>query len=227
MTIGDSALRRAAQKWAITSSNGGHIAAALRLASSDGRLAVVQQELNVNPRILACRNGYLNLDTDEFYPPNPSDLITLAAAADYVPDAAHPLVTNTLNRFVPDEAMQRDLQLAYGYSLTGHAKEHSFIAWGDTKSGKSTILNGMATHWGATPTRWIVVRRRNHDTGGQGARRLGALMDRRMVLGSESNQGTRLNSALLKRVTGGTDKLSIRANYGKQTVTLPVFALWS
>ncbi len=47
-----------------------------------------------------------------------------------------------------------------------------------------------------------------------------------MVVASEASEHQRLNAAALKRLLGGTDKTTMRANYGKQFEALPTFALW-
>jgi putative DNA primase/helicase len=127
--------------WAKQSGQGHHVLQTLKMAQSEPGMAVRVEELDADPLLLNFPNGTLNLTTDDFYPARRGDLITKVAGARYVAEATHALWDGTLEYFVPDAAMQRDLQTAYGYSVHGRAKEHVFLKLGKTRTGKSTIAN--------------------------------------------------------------------------------------
>jgi putative DNA primase/helicase len=219
---------RATMAWAKSTGMQQHISKLLVLASSSPLVRVIQKHLDADPVLLAFPNGYLNLKTWEFTPPRKDALITRMCAAPYDPDAHSDLWEFVKHRFVPDPLVLLDLFTALGYGLSGRGKEHMFIAYGKTKRGKSTILGAVAAALGdyATTVGLESFTTGQRITGGAAREDLVATVGRRMVIASEATETQRLNAAQLKRMLGGTDKISLRANYGKQFETLPVFALW-
>lgn len=220
-------------EWARQSGMGHHLDRALKIATTMSGIPVLQRQLNANPMLIGCLNGYYNLDTFEFTPKEqfgPQEraaLVTMQWAANYDPDCPREPWDWTFKRFVPDEQMREDLKTAWAYSATGRPKEHVFICSGGTKTGKSTIENAVANAMGdyATETSMETFLTGNYNRAGGAREDLVALVGRRMVLASESNPNARLNAAQLKQMSGN-DPLSLRANYGKQFTTLPTFAIW-
>lgn len=215
-------------KWARESGMEPHVTKLLKLARSIPRLSVVESELNADPVLLATPTGYLNLRTGAFTPPDRAALITRCTAAGYVPGASAPLWDATLRRFLPDEQQRLDFQTAMGYCLSGRGKEHVFVPWGGSKRGKSTLVsacvNALGTYGGTIGMETLATTR--YPSAGAAREDLVALVGKRLVVASEATEHQRLNPALLKRLLGGSDKLSLRALYGRQFETLPTFGLW-
>jgi putative DNA primase/helicase len=214
--------------WAKASGMEQHISKALKLASSIECIAVTEEELNTNKMLLAFPNGYLNMLTDEFTDPCREELVTQCCAAEYHPDAHSDLVDQTLQRFVPDAQARLDLQVAFGYSLTGRGKEHLFNGFGGTKCGKTTIVSSVANAMGDYA---VTVGLESFMTGvrhsGGGTREdLVRMVGKRLILASEASDHQRLNTEALKRISGGADKQSMRANYGRQFESMPTYTLW-
>jgi putative DNA primase/helicase len=225
--ITDETAARHHRAWAVASGNGGHITHTLRLATSVRGIPVMARELDANPMLLAFPNGYYDLATDDLNPPNKADLVTKVCAAPYIAGARHDLWDWALNRFIPDPAERLDIQTALAYCLTGRAKEHAFIAEGGTKSGKSTIFNAVRAALGhyALTININTFTTSKYEDGARAREDLVAMVGRRLVIASEANQNTRMNAAMLKRVTGN-DALAMRANYGKQFESTPVYGMW-
>ena len=220
--------RKAMLGWAKASGMAFHIQKLLSLASSDKTVRVKKADLDANPMLLAFPNGYLNLNTDELTPPRRDALVTKVCAAAYHAEATHPLWTWAQDRFMPNREKRRDFFVAQGYCVTGRAKEHSFIAKGDTKCGKTTVCtaikNALGDHAHGTGIETFAS---NKYAGAGGTREdLIALDGTRLVVASETNENQRLNAAQLKRIAGGGDTLPVRGLYGSQYEMLPTFGLW-
>jgi putative DNA primase/helicase len=220
--------RKAMLAWAKQSGMEHHITRLLKLATSIAPIAAVTADLDADKVLMAFPNGYLNLKTGEFTAPIKDKLVTKVAGAPRVPQAHCPLWDMTFTRFQPNEAARRDLETAWGYGWSGRGKEHMFIARGPTRTGKSTIISAVRAALGdyaGTVELESLTQDKHHS--GSGAREdLVALVGKRMVVTSEASEHQRISAALLKRLLGGSDKLSIRANYGKQFESLPTFAMW-
>jgi P4 family phage/plasmid primase-like protien len=225
--------RKAWIAWAGQSGMGVHLDRALKIARTMRDMSVSETEFDTHPLLLACPNGYLDLATDEFTPREKFGLrerallITKLTKATYDPDARSDVLDETFPRFMPDAAMRSDFVTALGYSATGRAKEHAFFCVGGTKTGKSTIVNMFKNALGdyAKTADMETFMSGTYGRGGGTREDLVALVGRRMVLASENNENARVNSALLKRMSGN-DEMSMRANYGKQFEALPTYAIW-
>lgn len=223
--------RKSMLAWAKQSGMEFHITKMLKLASSIRPIGVVTAELDADKVLVAFPNGYLNLKTRAFTPPIKDKLVTKCTAAPRVENARSELWDTTFARFVPDADERRDLMTALGYGWSGRGKEHMFVPYGPTKCGKSTIIGAAAAAAAALGDYAVTVGMETfasfkYAQGGGAREDLVALVGKRMVVASEATEYQRLNPAMLKRLLGGTDKLSIRANYGSQFETLPTFALW-
>jgi phage/plasmid-associated DNA primase len=72
----DESRRKAIVAHAMRSEKATAIAAFLKLAESDPRVAVLPDELDTDPWLLNCKNGTLDLRTGRLRAPSPNDLIT-------------------------------------------------------------------------------------------------------------------------------------------------------
>ena len=97
------------------------------------------------------------------------------------------------------------------------------------KCGKSTInaavINALGDYAGTVGLESFTSSSM-YETGGRAREDLAALVGKRLMVASEATEHQRLNPAVLKKMLGGTDKLSLRKNYGEQYEALPTFGLW-
>jgi hypothetical protein len=133
-------------------------------AQSEEGMAVQPEAFDVDPWVLNCTNGTLNLKTGTLQPHRQEDLITKCLPMAYDPEAQCPTWQSFLWRIMggsqgedtPDmsagelenrrqaddraSALIGFLQRAIGYTLTGSTREQClFILHGPTKTGKSTF----------------------------------------------------------------------------------------
>jgi putative DNA primase/helicase len=183
-------------------------------------------EFNADPDLLNCPNGVVNLRTGDLIPHTPEQRFTHCATVDYIPDADPAFWLDWLT-----EATNEDdadfLQLAAGYSLTGHTQEEVlFYLYGPTRSGKGVFLETLCAMLGSPLAEAVSFNLLTapRDSDAQNFQ-LAPLHASRLIVASESNQYERFNEAKLKQVTGGD---SIQAAYKRQTsfTFRPPFKIW-
>lgn len=126
---------------------------------------------------------------------------------------------------LPTGSMQRYIQKALGYALTGDTSEQAlFILYGTGSNGKSTLLNVyselMATYAQSTPSDTF-MQKKNEAVNNDIARLKGA----RFVSAIEMEENKRMAESIVKSMTGG-DKLVTRFLYGEFFEYVPQFKVF-
>ncbi len=186
----------------------------IQVAKSEPTIPISLEELDSNPWLFNCPNGSIDLRTGELRQHRREDAITQMGPVPYDPAAACPLWESFLARVFPADASDPKsgghagligyVQRLFGYGLTGDIREHVLpIFWGGGSNGKSTLIETVAQvfgggYWAAAPDGMLMVRRtESHPT------ELARLYRKRFVAATETDEGHRLNTALVKRLTGG------------------------
>jgi putative DNA primase/helicase len=149
-------------KFAISSGNKTRIDGMIAMAAPHNTVGI--SELNEDKYAFNVQNGTLRFGVEEEdeggqFPVRrftlrldehrPSDKISKLAAVDYEPSAKAPLWQAFLERFQPDAAIRRFLQVYYGYALLGHAGEQIFVFnYGTGANGKSTMVEALRRLFG-------------------------------------------------------------------------------
>lgn len=199
----------------------------LKSKMSDGGL-LSPSDFDANPDLLNCANGVINLDTGEFMEHDGEQRFMHCTAVAYRHDAD----TGPWLRFLEQATggnleLVRDLQMAVGYSLTGHTREETlFYIWGPARSGKGTFTETLLTLLGKPIaaevdfTSFTANDRRDP----QGFD-LAPLKPCRFVAASESSTYDRLDEARVKKVTGGND-VSCAFKHRDKFSYRPQFKIW-
>jgi putative DNA primase/helicase len=226
LRIQDDTDRQRAVKWALGSESRTRLDALLTLAQAEPGIADPGTDWDATPLLLGCPNGVLDLTTGTLRPGAPADRITLATSVPYDPAATCP----RWRRFVPevladDADLIAFMQRAMGYSLTGLTVEQVlFLCYGIGSNGKGTLLNTMRAVLGsyghATGFSTLELNQRSGIPND-----LAALVGRRFVVASETNDGTRLNEARVKMLTGG-DPVSARFLHSEFFEFTPAAKFW-
>ena len=161
---------------------------------------------DVDPNMLNCKNGVVDLRTGELHAHAPDQRFTYCTAVDYIPGAPDRTWVQWLEKAVGKEYADF-LQIAAGYSATGHTREEVlFYLFGPPRSGKGTFTETLLTVLGnplakevnfATFTAQRTGDSQNFD--------LAPLKPCRFVAASESNAYERFNEAKVKALTGGNE----------------------
>ncbi|WP_324754001.1 phage/plasmid primase, P4 family [Roseovarius sp. Pro17] len=188
------------------------IAASLRIAACDPRIATQTSDWDTHPLLLNTPTGIIDLQTGETLPHDPALLLTQMTTASAEGDC--PLWYKFLGEITGgNKVLEAYLSRLAGYCLTGSTREQSFaFLHGDGANGKSVFLSTMTQVLGnyaatATLDTFMSVRGTRHLT------ELAGLRAARLVMVPETEQGQSWAEGRIKTVTGGE---KIRANFMRQ-----------
>lgn len=222
----DDNLARELSRWAGISLFEPRIKAAIELAKSEDGVPISPEQLDVDPWLLNCDNGTLNLKTGELQPHCREDFITKIVKTEYDVEAECPAWLQFLSEIMDSDETTVDwLQKAFGYSLTGVCNERViFILYGQGKNGKSTCLETLREILGDYGTvaaaDTLMAKDKN-----AASNDIAALRGSRFVTASETDNERRLAEATVKQLTG-KDTLKARFLYAEFFDFKPTFKIW-
>lgn len=222
---GDSEKAKAKFQHALKSQSARSIAAALELASADGKVAAEQASFDAHPWLLNCRNGVFDLKTGKLGKHDQALRLTRRIEASYYPNAGCPMWEEFLEQVLPDPDVRAFIQRFSGYTLAGvrGAQVFAFL-YGAGGNGKSTLLDVLAAIFGdygaVTPFDTFLERQP-----GQATNDLARLAGARFVRASEPDEGAVLSESVVKQATGG-EPITARFHRQEFFEFKPEFALW-
>jgi putative DNA primase/helicase len=203
------------------------ITAMLELARSDLRLLLRPEALDGDAYVLNAPNGTIDLRSGELRPHDRDDLISRRVTAVYDPDAKAPLWRSFLNSVLPDEDVRTYVQTMAGAAAVGNNEQELLqVLHGSGSNGKTKLVRTIAAALGdyaATAGADLLLADRRHSAGQP---ELVRLRGTRLLVAGETDEGARLNVALVKALTGG-DTIACRLLYANEIVEfVPVFSPW-
>lgn len=225
-----SAEARREVQHALKSEGRGRLEAMLSLAESEHPIAVSVDEIDAQPYLLNCQNGTLDLRTGELRDYRRTDLITKITPTSYDSNARDERWELFVKQIMPDDEVRRYVQKALGYSLLGTGVEGGFfLPYGDTHTGKTTLLEAVKSALGdyvvAMDVETLTGDKRHRD-GGRARPDIVRLFGARLVISTEVPGGVKLDEALVKKLTGG-DSLWARNGYEFTGIEKPAtFVIW-
>ena len=183
-------------------------------------LAIVGDEIDKRPMLLACKNGVIDLETGRLLEGNPKDYLVRAIPVEY-----HGIdhVNADWEKFQLDihQNNQEDADFVrrfMGYCLTGLTTEQHLACFiGEGANGKGTMfetLHGILGElaWAIEPE--MILEQKNAKSSAGPSPDIVSLYGRRLVVASETDQNRRISGAKVKRLTG-SDTLTGRAPHDK------------
>ncbi len=189
---------------ALASQREPRLQAMLDLAKGEPAIRIEPAQLDADPLLLGCPNGTLDLRTGEPREPRREDFITKSIAVDFDPAAQCPNWMKLL-KFVAqnDEETMEHLQRVVGYALTGDVSEEKLFAFfGSGDNGKTTFvetLTALMGDYAMRSSRDLLLERQGK--AGAASPDVAALVGKRLVVVSETDDGCMLNEAQVKSVT--------------------------
>lgn len=179
-----------------------------------------------NPDLLNCPNGVVDLRTGQSTPHSPTQRFMYCTAVEYKPNTDYTEVVNFLSSATSPEVADW-LQMAVGYSLTGHTREEVlFYLWGPPRGGKGTFTDGIMKAVGGPVAQAIQFSTFTADRGKDDQNfDLAPLKSARFIAASESNTSERFNEAKVKQVTGG-DSVRCAFKHRDQFEYKPMYKIW-
>lgn len=218
----DDLVREKLQRWTSVSQSLTRVNSALELAK--GLMAVDPTKLQPHPMHLYFRNGVLNLKTGALNPHDPKNFNLHYVDFDFDWSSRSTRWDRFVEETFPDRDTAKFAQRASGYSLTGSTSEQVlFAAYGSGANGKSVFLEVLRGLSGsnAMALNADALRAGANSSGSELAR----LHGKRLVLVSELPSNNRLDTALLKDITGG-DLVSARFLYQQPFDFYPQCKIW-
>jgi putative DNA primase/helicase len=178
--------------------------------------------------LVNCRNGVVNLKTKELIPHAPQQLHLKQVNADYLPEeTCHRWRQFLAEIFDGDRELIDWIQVAIGYSLMGLTTEHCFfLCYGIGRNGKGVFLETIREvlgDYGSVAEFETFLQKDKSNVREMEA--VGNLKGKRFVIASETSDNTRLNEALIKRLTGG-DKLLGSKLHASSFEFRPTHTIW-
>lgn len=225
--VPDINMRARFLRWANDSEAKGRISNIVSMAETHPDIMKTPDDFDNIPKLLACRNGMVNLENGTIRNFTRDDLFTRNTNIIYDPSAKLDawdrfLVTTTNN----DRDLMDYLQMAAGYSLSGSiAEECFFIISGPTASGKSTFMAGLEGALGKYADVTSAETFMKKFGRGEPREEVVKFAGARVISTEELPEGERFDDAFLKRITGGSP-ISARYLYQEGFTFNPQFKLW-
>lgn len=194
----------------------------LELATAQDGISLAGTEWDSDPDILPVNNGVIDLKTGELRNAHPTEYIRHHSPIDYKGiDEPCPLWEKTMQGiFDGDREMVEFSQRLFGYAITGHVTEHRLPLFlgEEARNGKTTIFETLNKILGGNlcvslPMRTLMKSTFDAD-GNKPDPYLVTLKNKRLAYSSESAKGMKLDTAIIKKLTGG-DTLNPRGMYEK------------
>lgn len=194
-------------------------------SDGDNSVLISPHQLNQNLRYFGVNNGEIDLKTGEFIPGDPAHMITLHSPVNYDKDATCPYIDDRMLEICNgDPEIVEFYYDIFGAGMTGRLRRSFLIMFGLGHNGKSALLNLAIKMMGNGQEGYHVGADQKTFIEGKGGSAGGAreditrLKDKRLVTLVETSDGSRLNSSLVKQLTGG-DPMTGRQTWAKSSIT--------
>jgi P4 family phage/plasmid primase-like protien len=198
----------------------GRLRAMLDLARVRPEVHVLPDQLDADPWVLNTMSGLVNLRDATQRPHDAAALCTKLAPAVFDLDADHPALHALLD-VLDQDGRAEYIRDTIGQALTGRSAKAVHVWTGPSGTVKSTTADAATAVLGAyavsvEPSTLIVSK---HGASAGGARAdLVALRGARLAVSAEMPNGGRLDSELVKRLTG-RDPITARPPYAREALT--------
>jgi putative DNA primase/helicase len=218
--------RKKLANWAIQSESRPKLDALLKLAQSEPAIADVGDSWDSDPFLFGVPNGVIDLHTGRLRDGRREDRVTKNAAVPFDPSATCPQWEQfILDLFGGDSDLAAFLHRAVGYSVSGDTTEQClFLCYGPGSNGKSTFISTIHALLGDYAANMPFTAIEYHQRASI-PNDIAALVGQRFVSSSETNDGTRLNEARIKTLTG-CDPITARFLQQEFFTFNPVAKLW-
>ena len=183
-------------------------------------LAIIGEEIDQRPMLLACKNGVIDLKTGKRLDGRPSDYLVKAIPVEWQGlDAPRPEWERFLSEIhLGDGDLVAFVRRLFGYAVTGLISEHHLACFvGEGRNGKGTMFETLKAimgelAWAVQPE--LILDQKNTRSSAGPSPDLVSLQGRRLVIASETDEGRRISGSKVKSLTGA-DTINARAPHDR------------
>lgn len=191
-------------EWTAKQRFAGKITATAVILKGREALWTTGDDFDIDPYMLNVNNGVVDLRTGALHPHNRSYMATNITNVDYDPNATCPEFLRFLEMTQPNAEHRRYLQRLMGLTMIGEVRDQIFaLHIGSGGNGKGVFLDCCAFvlgEYATTGQRDSFVRKSNSN---RIPADIASFEGKRIVLVDELNDNQKMDTALLKDVTGG------------------------
>lgn len=208
------------KKFAQASGNNRNAENAIKAARSIPQVSISVNSLDRNPYLLGVANGVVELDGENvrLRKAQASDFITLNTGTAYDEPTRFSAEKwqEYLDTFLPSKDLQRATQIALGHCLIGGNPEKLMIVLkGKPNTGKSTMVNTIEKALGDYAMTVNSAFFQSHKFNVV----LADALQKRVVICSEFDESEELSPSVVKRITGGTDKVTQEIKFSNAKIS--------
>jgi len=183
-------------------------------------ITITGDETDINPWLLGCKNGVLDLRSGDFRDGRYEDMITKACPTEWkgYDTPCDEFIKWLMEIFEDNSEIVSFIQRALGYAITGLNTEHFLLVLtGQGRNGKGTLVEiltyVLGSIAGAIQSEMLLANKNSKNTAGPSPDIMG-LKGMRLAFASETDDGQRFSPSRVKWLTGG-DELVGRAPHDK------------
>ena len=198
----------------------------MSMAKSLLPIATTGAEWDIDPWVLGCKNGVMDLRSGILRNGEPLDHITKQVSAEFDQGSTCPRWMQFLDEvFESNQSLIDYVTKAVGYSLTADMREQCFfMAVGTGANGKSIFLDTLE-HVFSSYAHRAPMRLFANSEGEADRFSLADLHGARIVFAAETKANTRMNEHVIKALTGG-ETLSGERKYAQPFTFRPTAKIW-
>ena len=191
-------------------------------------MACREDEFNQKNWLLPCNNGVIDLEHGVLLPGRPEDRMNKKINIDYDSEADYQPWVDFLVEVTDSEETANFLKRTFGYAATGFSYEqYIWLFLGPGRNGKGIIFNMISEVLGPffhSINPGLLMEQKNTPSPSAASEHLYSLLHKRLIVGSETNPGKKIDEAAVKELTG-EDEIVCRPNFGSEINFYPTHTL--
>lgn len=195
----------------------------------DESMACRDEDFDRKPWLLPCANGIINLKTGALIQGRPEDRLSRTINVAYDPHADYQEWIETVEDICGDPEVAAFIKRSLGYAITGFSHEQYYwIFVGPGRNGKGTIFDLVGDIMGPyyhEISRAMLIEQRSEPSPSASSEHKYSLLGKRIIVGSETNKGQKIDGAAIKSLTG-EDRINCRPLYKSEVVFKPTHTLF-
>jgi putative DNA primase/helicase len=195
----------------------------------NSRMSCKESAFNKKPMLLPTPNGVIDLSTGELVRGCPADMMNKQVPVEYDKHAEYGKWHDTLCEISNDEEIVAFLKRSFGYAITGHSfEQYIWLFLGPGRNGKGIMFNLLIEILGPffheiSPA--MLLEQRSPPSPAAASEHLYSLLGKRLLSGSETNKGQKIDASAVKRLTG-EDEITCRPNFGREITFSPSHSIF-